>query len=75
MTDQWNEELHCPQCRQIGLASLSRSKENEMPIVDRVPDGFKAVHTDYGPDFHCGVCNIPVVPYPQQGRGDDLRLT
>jgi hypothetical protein len=62
MIDQWNEELHCPQCRQTGLASLSQPIDAEMPIVDRIPDGFKAVQTEYGPDFHCGPCNVRVVP-------------
>jgi hypothetical protein len=62
MTDQWNEQLQCPQCRQTGLVSLSQSADAEMPIVDRVSDGFKAIQTDYGPNFHCGACDIPVDP-------------
>jgi hypothetical protein len=48
MADQWNEPLQCPQCRRSGLASLSQPVGAEMPIVDRVSDGFKAVHTEYG---------------------------
>ena len=62
MADQWNEPLQCPQCRRSGLASLSQPVGAEMPIVDRVSDGFKAVHTEYGPDFHCAVCGVPLDP-------------
>jgi hypothetical protein len=61
MTDQWNEQLYCPQCRQTGMASLFQSKEARMPTVDGIPDGFKAVPSKYGPYFHCGVCDVPVV--------------
>jgi hypothetical protein len=62
MTDQWNEELQCPQCRNTGVASLSQPEDAEMPTVEVVPDGFKAMQTEYGPDFHCGACNVPVKP-------------
>jgi hypothetical protein len=62
MTDQWNEKLHCPQCRQTGTASLTHLKDADMPTVDSVSDGFKAVQTEYGPDFQCGVCNLPASP-------------
>ena len=62
MADQWNEQLRCPQCRNAGMASLSQFKDANMPTVDSVPHGFKAVQTEYGPDFHCGTCNIRVAP-------------
>jgi hypothetical protein len=62
MTDQWNEDLQCPQCRQTGSVSLTQSIDAEMPIVNRVSEGFKTVHTKYGPNFHCGVCDVPVQP-------------
>jgi hypothetical protein len=62
MADQWNEPLQCPQCHQTGLVSLSQSRGAEMPIVDRVSDGFKAIHTEYGPNFHCDACDVPVDP-------------
>jgi hypothetical protein len=44
------------------MASLSQFKDANMPTVDSVPDGFNAVKTEYGPDFHCGTCNVPAVP-------------
>jgi hypothetical protein len=62
MTDQWNEELRCPQCSNTGMASLSQPEHAKMPTVEGVPDGFKAVQTEYGPNFHCGACNIPALP-------------
>jgi hypothetical protein len=62
MTDQWNEVLRCPQCSNTGMASLSHPEGAEMPTVNGVPDGFKAVQTKYGPNFHCGACNVPAEP-------------
>jgi hypothetical protein len=60
MTEQWNEPLQCPQCRQAGLVSLTQPKDAEMPIVHFIPDGFRAIHTAYGLNFHCGTCDVPV---------------
>jgi hypothetical protein len=62
MIDQWNEPLECPQCQQTGSTVLSQSREAEMPTVVRITDGFKAVQTEFGPNFHCGACDIPVDP-------------
>ena len=62
MTDQWDEELRCPQCSNTGVVSLSHPKDAEVPNVKAVPDGFKIVQTEYGPEFHCGTCNIPAAP-------------
>jgi hypothetical protein len=60
MTDKWNERLSCPQCRKTGEASLSHLEGANMPTVEKVTAGFKAVQTEYGPDFHCDDCNVPV---------------
>ncbi|MDB5575649.1 MAG: hypothetical protein JWR80_825 [Bradyrhizobium sp.] len=62
MTDQWNEQLCCPNCRKTGMASLTQGKDDQMPAVQSVPEGFKVVQTEYGPDFHCMACNIAVEP-------------
>ena len=51
MADQSNEEPRCPHCRQTGIVSLSQSSDDAVPAVDRVADGFKAVQTEYGPNF------------------------
>jgi len=60
MTDQWDEELRCPQCRRKGMVSLSQNGDNSIPTVDNVADGFKTVQTEYGPNFECGACNVTV---------------
>jgi hypothetical protein len=62
MTDEWNEKLRCPSCGKTGMASLSQGDRDDMPTVHSVPDGFKAVQTEYGPDFRCGACDVPVDP-------------
>ena len=62
MIEHWNERLQCPRCCNTGIASLSQPRGAEMPTVEGVPDGFKAVRTRYGPNFHCGACDIPVLP-------------
>jgi hypothetical protein len=62
MTDQWNEMLRCPQCPNTGMTSLSQFKGANTPTVDSISDGFKAVQTEYGPDFHCETCNVPAIP-------------
>jgi hypothetical protein len=62
MTDEWNEELRCPECGKTGMASLSQAKGDDMPTVQSVPEGFKVVNTEYGPHFHCGACDIPAAP-------------
>jgi hypothetical protein len=62
MTDQWSEQLRCPQCGNIGIASLSQTNDAQMPTVDSVSDGFKTVRTEYGPSFNCGTCDVAVRP-------------
>jgi hypothetical protein len=62
MTDQWGEILRCPQCSNTGAVSLSQSDEAKMPTVRGISDGFRLVQTEYGPDFHCGDCNLPAIP-------------
>lgn len=62
MTDEWNETLRCPQCGKTGMASLLQGDGDEAPTVQSVSDGFKAVATEYGPDFQCGTCNVAVDP-------------
>jgi hypothetical protein len=62
MIDQWNEKLRCPNCGNTGMASLSQGKSDDTPTIQSVPDGFKVIQTQYGPDFHCGTCNVAVDP-------------
>lgn len=60
MTDKWDERLRCPQCGRTGTASLSHFKGVDRPTVNSVTDGFRVVQTEFGPDFHCATCNVPV---------------
>ena len=60
MIDRWTERLHCVRCGSAGLASLSHFKGAQAPTVESVAGTFRAVHTEYGPDFHCVVCKVPV---------------
>jgi hypothetical protein len=60
MADEWNEQLRCPNCGTTGIAALYQGKGDNTPAVRGVSDGFRVVQTDYGPDFHCGACDVPV---------------
>jgi len=44
------------------MASLLQAEGDQTPTVLAVPDGFKVVQTEYGPDFHCQICNVAVDP-------------
>ena len=61
MTDEWTENLRCPNCLKTGTASLSQGAA-DMPTVHSVSDGFKVVTTQYGPDFQCATCNVAAAP-------------
>jgi hypothetical protein len=61
MTHEWNERLRCSHCGMTGMASLSQSEGDRSPTVLSIPDGFKVVQTEYGPDFSCATCNVPAV--------------
>jgi hypothetical protein len=41
--------------------TVSGERDNT-PTVESIPNGFKAVQTEYGPDFRCGACDIAVDP-------------
>ena len=59
MMDVWKETLRCPVCLKTGTASLSQDN-GDMPITQLVPNGFKAVDTEHGPDFRCADCDVAV---------------
>jgi hypothetical protein len=62
MKDEWDETLRCPICDKTGKASLRQDEGADTPAVQRAPDGFKVVDTQYGPNFHCEACNVAVNP-------------
>ena len=59
MKDEWNESLRCPTCGKTGVASLSEDN-GDAPTVLSVPDGFKIVAAQHGPDFQCTTCDVTV---------------
>jgi hypothetical protein len=59
MKDQWYENLRCPACGRTGKASLSQD-DDDTPTIPVLPDGFKVVATEHGPDFRCLTCDIAV---------------
>src|SRR5882757_1301036 len=61
MRDLWYENLRCPTCGKTGKARLSQD-DDDAPTAQIVPDGFKVVDTEHGPDFRCLTCNVAVEP-------------
>lgn len=61
ITDDWYEKLRCPRCGKSGMATMSQAN-GEKPKVIVVPDGFKAVKTANGSDFHCATCKTAAYP-------------
>ena len=51
-----------PISQKTGMASMSLGAGDKIATVQCVPDGFKVVTTQYGPDFHCETCNVVVDP-------------
>ncbi len=45
-----------------GMAGLFQGEGDMTPTVTSVPNGFKVVHTEFGPDFHCTACGVAVEP-------------
>jgi hypothetical protein len=66
MKDEWNETLRCPNCGKTGMASLCQDDGAEAPTTQTVPNGFKAVAGEYGPNFHCETCDVAVNPLPMK---------
>jgi hypothetical protein len=66
--DQWIENMRCPKCRRTGCAELSQASgqaynDGDQDVrVESLPDGFKVVQLEYGIDFCCASCDIPVEP-------------
>lgn len=44
------------------MASLSQADSDDTPTVHNVPDGFKVVLTEFGPDFLCAACEVAAAP-------------
>ena len=44
------------------MASLYQRKNDDTPTVGDIPEGFKVVITQYGPNFRCVDCDVTVDP-------------
>ena len=58
MTDQWDEKIRCPLCRNTGSVSLSQFNNARTPTVHLITAGFKVVQTEFGPNFQCEACEL-----------------
>ena len=56
----WVEHLRCSKCGKTGHVELFEISPFNNG-VRRISDGFKVVTVQYGKDFHCETCDIPVV--------------
>jgi hypothetical protein len=58
--EHWIENLVCHRCKKDGIAALSTEDKLSWDVqVENVPEGFKAVLSEYGVNFHCASCNRP----------------
>jgi hypothetical protein len=57
---EWVEHLRCPKCVKTGDAELFEISPFNNGFR-RIPDGSKVVTVQYGKEFHCETCDIPVV--------------
>ena len=62
MTETWNERLRCPICGSTGIASVSQRETDDTATIEDVPDRFKVVVTEHGPNFYCTICEVPAEP-------------
>jgi uncharacterized Zn finger protein (UPF0148 family) len=64
--DRWVEDLRCPQCGKTGKVELSQangqaySDGDQAVRVDSIDNGFKTVQFEYGGNFYCSSCDLPV---------------
>ena len=56
---EWVEHLRCLKCRKTGAAQLFEISPFNNGFR---PKGFKVVTVQYGKEFHCETCDMPVVP-------------
>ena len=57
----WIEYLRCPECSKAGDAELFEISPFNNGFR-RIPDGFRLVTGQYGKEFYCETCAIPVCP-------------
>ena len=55
----WIEHLRCPKCRKTGDAELYEISQFNNGFR-KVPDGFKVIVGEFGSEFYCATCDIPL---------------
>jgi hypothetical protein len=61
--EHWIENLMCRRCKKDGIAVLSTDDKLSWIVqVESVPEGFRAIHSEYGSNFYCSSCDRPVEP-------------
>ena len=58
--EQWTEILRCPHCESEGSTTLSQLEGSFDVMVEKISEGFEAVQFEYGVNFRCAPCGIPV---------------
>lgn len=56
---KWIEHLRCPRCSKTGDAELVELSPFNNDFLT-VPEGFEIITNEYGRDFGCVTCKIPV---------------
>ena len=63
VSDHWVEFLSCPLCHRSGPAVLAHPEGSSWEVqVISLPKDFKVVTSEYGINFYCSSCGIPVEP-------------
>jgi hypothetical protein len=57
----WIEHVRCPRCDKRGDAELIEIGQFKNGFK-KVPEGFMVVFGEYGGEFYCVNCRIPVIP-------------
>jgi hypothetical protein len=54
----WTEILRCATCGLTGVACLAQSNNlAAIVVINKMPNGFIAIASEYGDTFFCEVCN------------------
>lgn len=68
----WIEHLRCPLCGKTGDAELVELSQFNNEFL-KVPEGFEVFTNEFGRDFNCATCKMPVEAsnYTLEGSGTD----
>jgi hypothetical protein len=57
---RWTQALRCPHCENEGTAALAQPEVSFDVTVESISNGFEAVQGEYGLNYRCVPCGIPV---------------